>query len=59
MNIWAKGEKIEQFRQHLVLGLTFDTRMNWLEHIQNTKTRAEKKINIIIGLNKSTKLMNI
>jgi hypothetical protein len=29
------------------MGLTFDTRMNWLEHIKNTKTRAEKKINII------------
>jgi hypothetical protein len=37
MNQWAKGEKIEQVRQHLILGLKFDTRMNWLEHIKNTK----------------------
>jgi hypothetical protein len=47
INIRAKGEKIEQVRQHLILGLTFDTKMNWLEHIENTKARAEKKINII------------
>jgi hypothetical protein len=30
MNIWAKGEKIEQIRQHHILGLTIDTRMYWL-----------------------------
>jgi hypothetical protein len=47
MNIWAKGEKIKQVRQHRILGLTLDTRMNWLEHNKNTKTRAEKIINII------------
>jgi hypothetical protein len=42
MNIWAKGEKIEQARQNRILVLTFDTRMNWLEHIKNTKARVEK-----------------
>jgi hypothetical protein len=47
MNIWAKEEKIEQVRQHRILGLTFDTRMNWLEHNKNTKARAEKKIKLI------------
>jgi hypothetical protein len=31
MNIWAKGEKIEQVKQNRILGLTFDTKMNWLE----------------------------
>jgi hypothetical protein len=39
--------KIEQVRQHRILGLTFDTKMNWLEHIKNTKARAKRKINII------------
>jgi hypothetical protein len=45
--IWAKGEKIEQIRQHRILRLTFDTTMNWLKHFGNTKARAEKTINII------------
>jgi hypothetical protein len=30
MNIWAKREKIEQIRQHHILGLTFDTGCNTL-----------------------------
>jgi hypothetical protein len=47
MNIWVKGEKIEQVRQHYILRLIFDTNLNWLEHIKNAKARAEKKINII------------
>jgi hypothetical protein len=47
MNIWAKGEKNEHGKQHRNLGLTFETRMNWLDHIKNTKARAEKKINIV------------
>jgi hypothetical protein len=45
--MWAKGGKIEQVRQHLILGLTFGIRMIWFKHIKNTKTRAENKINII------------
>jgi hypothetical protein len=36
------------------LGLTFDTRMNWLEHIKNRKARAEKKINIIECMSHTT-----
>jgi hypothetical protein len=47
MNIWAKRDKIEQVRQHRILGLTFDTRINWLEHIKNIKARAEKNTNKI------------
>jgi hypothetical protein len=47
MNISAQGEKIKQGRQHRILRLTFDTRMNWVEHIKNTKARTEKKINKI------------
>jgi hypothetical protein len=33
LDIWIKGTKIEQVRKHQILGLIFDTRMNWNEHI--------------------------
>jgi hypothetical protein len=42
MNIWAKGERIEQVRQHRISGLPFNTIMNWFEHNKNTKSRGEK-----------------
>jgi hypothetical protein len=44
-DIWIKGTKIEQVRKHKILGLIFDTRMNWNEHIPipSTKAKAEKK----------------
>jgi hypothetical protein len=43
MTICAKEEKIEQIRQHRISGLTFDSRMNWLEYINNTKARTKKE----------------
>jgi hypothetical protein len=46
LDIWITGTKIKQFRKHKILGLIFDTRMNWNEHILSIKTKAEK-INII------------
>jgi hypothetical protein len=33
LDIWIKGAKIEQVRKHKILGLIFDTRMNWNEYI--------------------------
>jgi hypothetical protein len=42
LDIWIKGTKIEQVRKHKILGLFFDTRMNWSEHILCTKAKAEK-----------------
>jgi hypothetical protein len=47
LNIWIKGTKIEQVRKHKILGLIFDTRMNWNEHILSTKAKIQKKMNII------------
>jgi hypothetical protein len=41
LDIWIKGVKIEQVRQHKILGLIFDSRMNWNEHILSTKEKAE------------------
>jgi hypothetical protein len=41
------GERREKVRQHQISGLTVNKRMNWLEHIKNTKARVEKKINIM------------
>jgi hypothetical protein len=44
LDIWIiKGTKIEQVRKHKILGLIFDTRMNWNEYILSKKARAEKK----------------
>jgi hypothetical protein len=42
LNIWIKGTKIEQTRKHKILGLMFDTRMNWNAQILSTKAKAEK-----------------
>jgi hypothetical protein len=33
LDIWIKGTKIEQVSKHKILGLIFDTRMDWNEHI--------------------------
>jgi hypothetical protein len=41
LDVWIKGTKIEQLRKHKVLGLIFDTRMNWNEHILSTKQKNE------------------
>jgi hypothetical protein len=41
INIWIKGERIEQVRQHRILGLIFDARMTWNEHIVYAKAKAE------------------
>jgi hypothetical protein len=35
---------------HCILGLIFDQRLNWKEHIKNLKPRAMKKLNIIKSL---------
>jgi hypothetical protein len=53
LDVWIKGMKIEQVRKQKILGLIFDTRMNWNEHILSIKAKAEK-INIIkcLDLNK-------
>jgi Reverse transcriptase (RNA-dependent DNA polymerase) len=46
LDIWIKGTKIEKVREQKNLGLIFDSRMNWNEHILSTKAKAEK-MNII------------
>jgi hypothetical protein len=43
INIWMKGERIEQVRKHSILGLIFDSIMTWNEHILYAKAKAEKK----------------
>jgi hypothetical protein len=39
LDIWIKRTKIEQVRKHQILGLMFDSRMNWNEH----KSKSRKK----------------
>jgi hypothetical protein len=43
INIWIKGERIEQVRQHRILGLIFDSRMTWNEQILDARAKAENK----------------
>jgi hypothetical protein len=40
-------EKIEMVKKHRILGLTFDERLNWNEHIKDVKARATKKLNLL------------
>jgi hypothetical protein len=40
LNVWLKGERIEQVNKHRILGLIFDER-------RGTKAKAEKKMNIL------------
>jgi hypothetical protein len=42
LDIWIKRTKIEQVRKYKILGLIFDTRMNWNEHILSTKAKEGK-----------------
>jgi hypothetical protein len=44
--IVTKGEKVEQIRQHFILGLRI-LHQDELVHIINTKAKAEKNINMI------------
>jgi hypothetical protein len=39
----SRPPKNEQVRKHKILGLIFDARMNWNEHILGTKAKAEEK----------------
>jgi hypothetical protein len=42
-----KGERIEQVNKHRILGLIFDERMTWNEHILYAEAKAENKMNIL------------
>jgi hypothetical protein len=42
LDVWIKGTKIEQVRKHKILGLIFNTRMNWNEHHLQYKTKFEE-----------------
>jgi hypothetical protein len=39
--------RIEMVKKHRILGLTFDERLNWKEHIKDVKTRATRKLNLL------------
>jgi hypothetical protein len=43
-------EKVEMVKKHRTLGLTFDERLNWKEHIKDVKARATKKLNLLKSL---------
>jgi hypothetical protein len=37
-------------KQHRILGLRFDERLNWKEHIKDVKVRAMRKFNLLKSL---------
>jgi hypothetical protein len=37
-------------KKHRILGLTFDERLNWKEHIKDVKARATRKLNLLKSL---------
>jgi hypothetical protein len=47
IKIWINNEEIEMTNHHRILGLIFEQRLNWKEHIKDVKARAMKKLNII------------
>jgi hypothetical protein len=46
LDMWIKRTKIEQVKKHNILGLIFDTRINWNEHILSSqyKSKSRKKL---------------
>jgi hypothetical protein len=47
LNIKVQGEPVEKVESHRILGLVFDTRLTWKEHLKQAKQKAEKKISIL------------
>jgi hypothetical protein len=43
-------ERIEMVKKHRILGLTFDERLNWKEHIKDVKARVTRKLNLLKSL---------
>jgi hypothetical protein len=43
-------EEIEMVKKQRILGLTFDERLNWKEHIKDVKARATRKLNLLKSL---------
>jgi hypothetical protein len=52
-SIKIRGTSIDNVDHHKILGLTFDKRLNWKQHLKTTKQKAEKRINIIKCLTKT------
>jgi hypothetical protein len=44
------NEQVEILYHHHILGLTFDEKLKWKEHIKDVKARALRKLNIIKSL---------
>jgi hypothetical protein len=50
LRVLIETEKIEMVKKQRILGLTFDERLNWKEHIKAIKARATRKLNQLKNL---------
>jgi ribonuclease HI len=54
VNITINTQHIENVETHRILGLIFDKRLKWEAHIMNVKQRAQKKVDILKCLARTT-----
>jgi hypothetical protein len=47
LKIWRGECMLEMVRHHKILGLIFDEKLNWTEHLKTVKARASKKLNLL------------
>jgi hypothetical protein len=47
-------EKVEKVKKHRILGLKFDQRLNWKEHLKDVKARATTKLNLLKSLSRTS-----
>jgi hypothetical protein len=47
LKIWLGECMVEMVRHHRILGLIFDERLNWKEHLKTVTARASKKLNLL------------
>lgn len=46
-NIILSGHDLEFVNDHRILGIIFDTKLNWNKHIEMVRDRAKKRLNVL------------
>lgn len=47
INLTLNGSNIKEVKNLKILGLTFDKKMTWIDHINNLKSECHKRLNIL------------